>query len=185
MKKLISTLFTALFLISGITNLHSQDQKDKIKWYSFEEAVKKNIENPKPLFIDIYTEWCSWCKTMDNSTFAEAETVKYMNDNFYAVKFDAEYKDTITIHSTPFINTDPTNKRSFHQLAQALLKGEMSYPSYVFMNEKLEWLTVVKGFMPTEKFEPILHFFGEKAYENQSFKEFSKSLPGSARRQEY
>jgi len=104
----------------------------------------------------------------------DPKIVKYMNETYYSVKFDAEMKDDIIFQGKTFVNPNPETTRSTHQVAQALLKGKMSYPSYVFMTDKLEWLTVVPGFMDVEKFDPIIHFFGEKAYENQSFEEYTK-----------
>ena len=168
------SLLTILLIIFGITTIHSQETQEKIKWYTFSEAVEANLKDPKPLFIDVYTDWCSWCKKMDKSTFMDPGIVKYMNETYYNVKFDAELKEEIIFQGKTFVNPSPENTRSTHQIAQALLKGKMSYPSYVFMSEKLEWLTVVPGYMNAEKFDPIIHFFGEKAYVNQSFEEYSK-----------
>ena len=170
------SVLTLLILVFSFTAAKAQETAEKIKWYSFTEAVEANLKNPRPLFIDVYTDWCSWCKKMDNSTFTDARIVKYMNETYYPVKFDAEMKEDIVFQGTTFVNPSPENSRSTHQVAQALLKGKMSYPSYVFMNEKLEWLTVVPGYMDADKFEPIIHYFGDKAYEGQSFEEFSRDF---------
>ena len=48
----------------------------------FEEAVAKSEKAPKKLFIDVYTDWCGWCKKMDKTTFAETEVAKYINENY-------------------------------------------------------------------------------------------------------
>ncbi len=167
-------ILTLLIIVFGLTQIQAQETPEKIKWYTFTEAVEANLKNPKPLFIDVYTDWCSWCKKMDKSTFMDPKIVKYMNETYYSVKFDAEMKEDIIFQGKTFVNPSPETTRSTHQVAQALLKGKMSYPSYVFMTDKLEWLTVVPGFMDVEKFDPIIHFFGEKAYESQSFEEYTK-----------
>ena len=82
MKKLL--IITLLSLI-GATAF----AQEKIQWMSFEEAVERCAEQPKMVFIDVFTDWCGWCKRMDQSTFANPVIAKYMNEHFYAVKFDA------------------------------------------------------------------------------------------------
>lgn len=56
----------------------------------WEQAIKKSQETGKPIFVDFYTDWCSWCKVMDNKTFSNDSVIKFMNDNYVALKIDAE-----------------------------------------------------------------------------------------------
>jgi thioredoxin-related protein len=172
MKKIIFIL--ALFILPMI----SQAQSTKIKWMSFEEAVKKAEKNPKKIFMDMYTDWCGWCVKMDESTFSNAVIAAYINQNFYPVKFDAERSDTVVFEGKTFVNPSPGKKRSSHQLAQALMQGKMSYPSYVIMGEDLKVISVVPGFFPADQFEPVLHFFGTNAYKTTEWPSFNKSFVG-------
>ena len=147
----------------------------KIKWMTFEEAVKLNETAPKKIFIDVFTDWCGWCKRMDQTTFLDKDVVAYMNENYYAVKFDAETSDTIVFGGYTFINEGGVNgRRGTHQLAAALLQGRMSYPSYVFMNEKNQLLTVAPGYMEAKDFLPVLMYFGTNSYLKQTFKDYIK-----------
>lgn len=147
----------------------------KINWMTFQEAVKLNETAPKKIFIDVYTDWCGWCKRMDQTTFQNKEVVEYMNENYYAVKLDAEMNDTIVFAGYTFINEGGKNgRKGSHQLAIALLQGKMSFPSYVFMDEKNQLLTVAPGYMESKDFMPILKYFGTNAYKNQTFKDYIK-----------
>ena len=102
-----------------------------------------------------------------------------MNKKYLCVKLDAERKDTVIIDDHTFINPNPNNKRSTHQLAVELLRGRMSYPSYVFLKETSAPLGVLPGYLPPKEFEVWLHYFGEGAYENQvTFDEFKASFVG-------
>jgi len=151
------------------------DKSQKINWMSFQEAIKLNETTPKKIFIDVFTEWCGWCKRMDQTTFLDKEVVAYMNENFYAVKFDAEQSDTIVFSGYTFVNQGGMNgRKGTHQLAGALLQGKMSYPSYVFMNEKNQLLTVVPGYMEVKDLMPILKYFGTDSYQKVSYEEFIK-----------
>ena len=147
----------------------------KINWMTFQEAIKLNETAPKKIFIDVYTDWCGWCKKMDQTTFQDPEVVAYMNENYYAVKFDAEMGDTIVFGSYTYVNEGGMNgRRGTHQLAAALLQGRISYPSYVFMNENNQLITVVPGYMEPKDFLPILKYFGSNAYLKKSFKDYIK-----------
>ncbi|MCQ2307161.1 MAG: DUF255 domain-containing protein [Bacteroidales bacterium] len=151
------------------------DNTQTIKWMSFEEAIEANKTVPKKIFIDVFTDWCGWCKKMDQTTFLNKEVIEYMNENFYAVKFDAEQSDTIVFAGYTFVNQGSKNgRKGTHQLAAALLQGKMSYPSYVFMNEKNQLLTVAPGYMEASNLIPVLKYFGTDSYLNMKYNDFIK-----------
>ena len=153
-------------------------KQGKVKWYSFEEAYKLNKKKPRKIFIDVFTDWCGWCKKMDAETFTHPVIVKYMNKTFYCVKFDAERKDTIIIDGVTFVNPNPNGRRTSHQLAVELLKGKMSYPSYVFLNEKSQWLTVIPGYQQAKDFESVIHYFGDDAYQKTPWEDYKTTFSG-------
>ena len=152
------------------TNEHAGQ---KIKWMSFTQAVEANKKVPKKIFIDIYTGWCGWCKKMDNSTFLNDTVANYMNEKFYAVKLDAETKDTIIYNEHAFVYM-PENK--VNALALSLLNGKMSYPTFVVMDEKVQLLSPVPGFQTVPQIMPVLKYFGDNIYLNQNWEDYSKSL---------
>jgi thioredoxin-related protein len=178
--KIIWFFLPVLLTIPGKSQSTASPAPDtqKIKWMTFEEAYALNKKKPKKIFIDVFTDWCGWCKKMDATTFVHPEIEELMNRNFYCVKLNAERKDTVIIDGVTFANPSPQSKRSTHQLAVELLRGQMSYPSYVFLNEKSQMLTVVPGYQPPRDFEPILHYFIDNAYQNQSWEEYKGKFKG-------
>ncbi len=172
--------YTALvFLIMLIAVPSIAQDEGKIKWYSFEEAIKLNKKKKKKYFVDLYTDWCGWCKKMDANTFTDPVIAEYMNENFYAIKFDAETSDTITINGQEFVNPKPGTRRSSHQLAIALLNGKMSYPSFAFLDGDVKLITVLPGYNTPEKLEPVLHFIAEEAYKDESYQDYFSGFKGS------
>ncbi len=161
MKKSTTVKFIFAFAFLAIFGLNTQAQE--IKWLTFEEAIAKSEENPKKILIDIYTDWCKWCKVMDENTFANPVIAKYINENYYAVKFDAESTEPVTFKGHEFKNQEQGN-RSPHDLAVALLNGKLGYPSYVFMNEKHQIITAVQSYLPPKKFEPMVHYIEQEMY---------------------
>jgi thioredoxin-related protein len=170
MKKTI----TIFFFIS--LSIFAFSQKENIKWYSIEEAEKLIKDNPRPIFIDAYTDWCGWCKKLDQDTFSNLIIADILTTKFYPVKFNAEGKNDVTFQGKTFINDGKSGNA--HQLAVALLKGQLSYPTVVFLDEKGQFLTPVPGYRSAKEMEELLSFFAEKAYEKQNYQDFQKSFKG-------
>jgi thioredoxin-related protein len=178
MKTSLSGLFLSIIIFAQVSFTHSQES---VKWYTIEEAAALTSKNPKKIFVDLYTDWCGWCKKMDSQTFSDPIIAKYLNENFYPVKFNAESSEPVTVNGTEFVNPNPGKRRSSHQLAVALLSGKMSYPSFAFLDQDVKLITVLPGFNPPEKLEPVLHFIVEEAYKETTFQEFQAGFKGSFR----
>ena len=165
-----------ILLLLGMIITTSYSQKSEVKWHTIQEAEKLLQTAPRPLFIDTYTDWCGWCKKLDQDTFSHPVIAEILNTKFYAVKFDAEGKEPVTFQGNVFINDGKAGKT--HQLAVALLKGKLSYPNMVFFNEKNQLLTNVPGFMQPKEMEVLLSFFADKAYDRTDFQSYEKSFKG-------
>ncbi|UJH69303.1 thioredoxin family protein [Allomuricauda sp. SCSIO 65647] len=162
----IAFVLTLLFA----TTLSAQE----IDWLTWEEAVAltKNEGNSKKVFIDVYTDWCGWCKKMDKDTFQHPEVAAYMQQNFHMVKMDAEGKEPIEYQGKTFKYV-PSGKRGYHELAAALLQGRLSYPTVVFLDEDLNMLSPVPGYQKVQPFLQIARYFGEDIYKTQDWKTYS------------
>lgn len=148
---------------------------ERIKWYTLKQAFELNKTQPKKIFVDVFTDWCGWCKRMDATTFTQPQIVKYMNEKYYAVKFNAEGMDTITFNGKVFTNPNPhIGERSTHQLTPILLGEQLSYPSFVIFNEKNEVLNSLKGYMTPQQIDPVLKFFGEDVFKMNMWDLFMK-----------
>jgi thioredoxin-related protein len=170
MKRIVLLTLTFLFFLS------LSAQNSEVKWYSIQEAEQLIKANPKPIFIDAYTDWCGWCKKMDKDTFTNDVIADLLNNKFYAVKFNAETSEKIMFQGKEFINDGKAGKA--HQLAVALLQGQLSYPTVVFLNEKAQLISPVPGYREPKEMEVIMSFFAGKAYEKQKFEDFEKSFTG-------
>lgn len=134
--------------------------QEKINWLTWEEAVKKQQVERKKIFIDLYTSWCGWCKKMDATTFKDQSIVSAMNKYYYAVKFDAERKDTLLFNNHKFYNINPTLKRGTHTFAISLLDSKMTYPSFVILDENFNRSSILTGYQEVENLLGSLLFFG-------------------------
>ena len=55
----------------------------------FEEALGKARSTNSLLMVDVYTDWCGWCKKLDHDVF-EDDQVGAALKGFVAIRFDAE-----------------------------------------------------------------------------------------------
>ena len=166
MKKLLAAFiifFSATYFVSA--------QETGIQWITFEEAEKQMKEQPKKVFIDVYTNWCGWCKKMDATTFKDPQITDYINKNYYAIKFNAETRDTIIINNTLYIYK-PENRAN--QLAIALLNGKLSYPTTVYLDESFNMLSPVPGYLASDVLLKILKYFGENHHKTVSWEDYQK-----------
>lgn len=166
---------------SGSPAVHTENTDPKavsseIRWMSFEQAVAKNDIQPKKIFIDVYTDWCGWCKRMDATTFQHPVIQDLMGKYFYAVKLNAETKDTIRFRDQVF--TAEAKPKAPNSLAVSLLNGKMSYPTTIFMDGEYGILSPVPGFLSAEVLEKILVFYGEDHYKSVSWENFQTTFKG-------
>jgi thioredoxin-related protein len=178
MKKILTAalLLSAFALFTAF--LPAPQENNTIKWYSWEEAVALSQKNPKKMMIDVYTDWCGWCKRMDKTTFEDAQVAEYVNKNFYAVKLNAEQRADIQFNGETFKFVETGNGKGIHTLAYSLLDGKMGYPSLVYLNEKFERIMISPGFKETPDLLTELRFAAEEAYNKKSWETYKSENGG-------
>jgi len=164
MKKLLLFAFVLpFFALAFIAAPKNQNPPVKqIHWYTWEEMAVANAKNPKPIFVDVYTEWCGWCKKMDRSTFRDPQVVKTLTKDFYAVKLDAEQKETILFKGTEFKYTG--GRRGHNELAASLLDGQLSFPTTVLLTANYERILLSPGFKKAKGLMRELDYVTSKEY---------------------
>ncbi|MBL7964882.1 MAG: thioredoxin fold domain-containing protein [Flavobacteriales bacterium] len=151
-----------------------------INWVSLEKAQELSKKDGKPIFIDVYTEWCGPCKMLTAKTFTDLQTAAYINKHYHAVKFNAEGKDAVAYNGKKFENPDynpamASSRNGTHQLTLAIanVNGRIAYPTLVWMDKEGQVLAPVQGYMTPEQLEPILVYFAEGAYKDTQWEAFS------------
>ena len=150
--------------ISGI-------QDNSIQWIDFESAEVKGEMANKKYFVYVYTDWCGYCKKLKSSTFQDKEVISLLNEKFIPIMFNAESKEPVTFKGNEF-NFVANGRRGYHELAAALLNNQLSYPTLVFLDEKMNMIQPLPGYKSAEDLKIILKFLGDNIYENMTFEEY-------------
>jgi thioredoxin-related protein len=166
---LLMVLVFGSFGFRNVSSFHRNETP--VKWVSIEEAIALQKKKPKKMFIDMYTDWCGWCKRMDATTFTDPTVAAFLNEHFYCVKFNAEQKNPVVFQGRTF-NFVASGSRGYHELAAALLDGQLGYPSFVYLNEKLERITISPGYKQPAQILPELKYVGGGYYETLKYSEY-------------
>ena len=178
-RRIIISITLTIFLNYVAFSQNTPDNSGKIKWLSFEEAMKKNQKEPRKIIIDVYTEWCGWCKYMDKTTFTDPNIIAYINANYYAVKLDAETTDTIEYKGKKYGPSQPHitgQRKPTHNLAIYLLRGQMSYPNLLYMDDSSNIITAIPGYKSPKDLQPLLIYFGENIFKYEDINKFASDF---------
>ena len=173
MKKLITivaiiSIGLCAFSLKKVTPLA---ENVHVKWYTWEQAQEAQKKSPKKVFVDVYTDWCGWCKKMDAGTFENPAIAKYMNDNFYCVKFNAETHDDIMFKGEKY-----SLEGRYNKLATFLLQNRMTFPTTLYLDESLNLINTVPGYMDPKTAEQILNYHASNSYKNTPWEEYQKTF---------
>ena len=129
------------------TNLYAQPTG--VNWLSFAQLEDSMRVQPKKILVQVYTDWCSYCKLVERKTFKNPEVAQYLNGHFYAVQLNAEAEQTVRFASQRFGFNATGNGTGIHSLALALAgqNGQVAYPSLVVLDEQYTIINRQTGFV--------------------------------------
>lgn len=158
----------------------------KINWVSMEEAIALQKTAPKKIIMDVYTNWCGPCKMLDKNTFQNEDVANYINEHFYAVKFNGEGNANVTYKNQTFGNPNynpakANSRNSAHEFARYL--QVRAYPTMIFFDEKGDYITPVTGYLKPQQLELYLKLFKSDKHKEmttqEQFNDYAKSFKPS------
>lgn len=112
----------------------------------------------KPVFFDLQTSWCGWCRKMEATTFKDSTVSAILNNDFYPIKFDAERKDSVFFAGVWFQYEPNGPKSGTHKLAKVLgeNEGRMKYPTVSVVDTKGKIALKYVGYATAGQLVPYL-----------------------------
>ena len=123
------TLFFCSFSKSKISN----EEKVGIQFFegTWEQALLIASKENKPLFLDVSTSWCGYCKKMKQNVFIDKEVGAYFNKNFINIEINAEQGEGRTI---------------------AQKYGASSYPTLIIIDKNQKPIFTTEGYIDAKDF---------------------------------
>ncbi len=158
----LAVLFLAIY---GITLNSNAQQKSAAKAFpsaktedvfasDFTTALAAAKKDKRPVFVDFYTDWCGWCKTMAQETYTNPGIQKQIKEGWVALKINAEDDSKKGI-----FNGKTMTHREIGQYFQ--VRG---YPSFLFIDKEGKPVTVISTYFPKEDFALVLKYFKDELY---------------------
>src|SRR5262245_3102360 len=73
-----------------LTMLSVASAADSVRWFhNIDAAVAESRKTGKPIFVDVYADWCAWCHKLDKEVYVDTKFVSYIR-GFVALKVDSE-----------------------------------------------------------------------------------------------
>lgn len=174
--KVVFIFITILMAISpaNMSAKNSFATNSDIKWNTIEEAIATNKNNNKKfILVVLYTDWCGWCKKMDENTFQDGGVISLINGSFTAVKFNAETQNPVSYNGKTY-NFVKTGARGANQLALDLgsIGGKLGYPTIVVLDENGNKIQSFPGFKDVESMTAVLKYYNSGSYKTMDFQQF-------------
>lgn len=152
-------LFLFFIALQGFIIPARDEPLERIQWITVDKLEQAILVEPRPVFIYLHTSWCGWCRKMERSTFKNAKLIQYVNENYHAVSFNAEFTQPVIYHGKTYRYLA---SERVHELTLYLTRGETAFPAMVFLYNMQSAPSPLAGYLTARQLEPVLKYFKEQ-----------------------
>jgi thioredoxin-related protein len=151
MKKMIFVLF----VFSAVS--FSQG----LPWKKFNDGMAEAKVSGKKVLVDVYADWCKWCKKMDAVTYADKKVTSYLEKNYVLIKLNAEGTESITYLGKTISPSDFAQKM-----------GVDGYPATLFLKSNGDPITIAPGYSEPGMFIHVVQYIGDNQIGKKNFDQY-------------
>lgn len=119
--------------ILGVTLVAATALADSVKWATdYDKALAQAKSEKKLVMVDVYTDWCGWCKKLDKDVYSNAKVSEKLSKDFVACKIN------------------PEKSAQNRKLADKF--GTRGYPHIVFVDGDGKKVYEISGYIPADRF---------------------------------
>jgi len=121
-----------------------------LAWRDWNSGLKEAGASSRPVLVDVYTDWCGWCRRMEKDVYSRSDVRDYVNKHFVLVKLDAE-SDAPAMYE----------KKSYTGRTLAERFRVSGYPTTIFLRPGGNHIANVPGYVPADRFMLLLRYIGD------------------------
>jgi thioredoxin-related protein len=119
-------------------------------WLTWNAGLQQAAAARRPVLVDVYTDWCGWCKRMDHDVYLRSDVREYLSHHFVTVRLNAESAEGASYAGHAYTGR-----------TLAMRFGVSGYPTTIFLRANGEHLVNVPGYVPADQFLQLLRYIGE------------------------
>lgn len=162
-----------VFILLSLNNLVVA--QECIQWRPFSQATEESRLLRKKLMVEVSIRSCAWCKVMDKTTLSDPEVVQFINDHYVASRLNAEETEPLEFKGRTYRFRE-SGARAHHELAVEFMRGRLSFPTIVFLDENQNVIQPIPGYQDPAAFLMVLKYFGENHYQRIPWEKYSQQL---------
>jgi thioredoxin-related protein len=148
MKRLhLACLLAALL---PVVSLPTASRGEELRWRDWNSGLKEASSTKRPILVDVYTDWCGWCKRMDRDVYARSDVRDYLTRRFVTIKLNAEASQAANYEG-----------KAYSSRALASRFRVTGYPTTIFLRAQGEHVANVPGYVPADRFLLLLRYIGD------------------------
>ncbi len=134
-----------------------------LQWVALEDGVKRASTSGQYVFVTVYTDWCTYCRRLNNVTFKAAPVLEELGKNFQSVRVNAESDKPVVWKGKRMSERDVAGKEW----------GVTGYPTMLFMSPKGEIIGTYSAYADPDLMVQLLTYISSGARERKvSFEDF-------------
>ncbi|WP_375583011.1 thioredoxin family protein [Cyclobacterium xiamenense] len=151
--------FLFLVIFSLLSSILTAQEEPNSYWLDFAQLQDSLEQHPKPVLLYFQTDWCTYCRKMEAEVFSKPKISTLLSENYYAVKFNAEYPDEVILGGQVFTNDQlHTSRTPLHELTRLFNGGDSTFapPLILVFDDAFVLKSRVNAYMDSANLEEML-----------------------------